>query len=185
MKKKLILIFFFLLFFNYSYASTEIEIINNFKKINNISFDFKQNINDKTEEGNCVIQYPKKMYCNYNNLKKKIVVSNGTSLVIKNRLGKEYFLYPLKETPLELILNKKLLIKKFKKLKVKLINEKYYNFNIENNRNRISIFFDKNSYDLVGWQTEDIYQNLVITYIYNIKKNKNIDKKLFDLPKQH
>ena len=185
MKKKLILIFFFLLFFNYSYASTEIEIINNFKKINNISFDFKQNINDKTEEGNCVIQYPKKMYCNYNNLKKKIVVSNGTSLVIKNRLGKEYFLYPLKETPLELILNKKLLIKKFKKLKVKLINEKYYNFNMENNRNKISIFFDKNSYDLVGWQTEDIYQNLVITYIYNIKKNKNIDKKLFDLPKQH
>ena len=80
---------------------------------------------------------------------------------------------------------KKLLIKKFKKLKVKLINEKYYNFNMENNRNKISIFFDKNSYDLVGWQTEDIYQNLVITYIYNIKKNRNIDKKLFNLPKQH
>ena len=185
MKKKLILNFFFLFFFNYSYASTEIKIINNFKKINNISFDFKQNINDKTEEGNCIIQYPKKIYCNYNNLKKKIIVSNGTSLVIKNRLGKEYFLYPLKETPLELILNKKLLIKKFKKLKVKLINEKYYNFNMENNRNKISIFFDKNSYDLVGWQTEDIYQNLVITYIYNIKKNRNIDKKLFNLPKQH
>ena len=92
MKKKLILIFFFLNLFNYSYGSTEIEIINNFKKINNISFDFKQNINDKTEKGNCIIQYPSKMYCNYDNLKKKVVVSNGTSLVIKNRLGKEYFL---------------------------------------------------------------------------------------------
>ena len=185
MKKKIILIFFFLNLFNYSYASTEIEIINNFKKINNISFDFEQNINDKTEKGNCIIQYPNKMYCNYDNLKKKVVVSNGTSLVIKNRLGKEYFLYPLKETPLKLILNQKLLINKFNKLKAKLINEKYYNFNIENNGNKINIFFDKNSYDLIGWQTEDIYQNLVITYIYNIKKNKNIDEKLFNLPKQH
>ena len=73
----------------------------------------------------------------------------------------------------------------FSNLKAKLINEKYYNFNIENNGNKINIFFDKNSYDLVGWQTEDIYQNLVITYIYNIKKNKNIDEKLFNLPKQH
>ena len=71
MKKKIILIFFFLSFFNYSYGSNEIEIINNFKKINNISFDFKQNINDKTEKGNCIIQYPNKMYCNYDNLKKK------------------------------------------------------------------------------------------------------------------
>ena len=89
------------------------------------------------------------MYCNYDNLKKKVVVSNGTSLVIKNRLGKEYFLYPLKETPLELILNQKLLINKFNKLKANLINEKYYNFNIENNGNKINIFFDKNSYDLI------------------------------------
>jgi len=70
-------------------------------------------------------------------------------------------------------------------LKAKLVNERYFNFNIENNGNKINIFFDKNSYDLIGWQTEDIYQNLVITYIYNIKKNKNIDEKLFNLPKQH
>ncbi len=185
MKKKLILIFFFYFFFSYSYGSNEIKIINNFKKIKNISFDFKQNINDKIEEGNCIIQYPKKIYCNYNNLKKKIVVSNGQSLVIKNRAGKEYFLYPLKETPLDLILDQNLLIKKFKNLEAKLLNEKYYNFIIKNNENKISIFFDKNSYDLIGWQTEDIYQNLVITYIYNIKKNINIDEKLFKLPKQH
>ena len=76
-------------------------------------------------------------------------------------------------------------VNKFNNLKAKLINEMYYNFNIENNGNKINIFFDKNSYDLIGWQTEDIYQNLVITYIYNIKKNKNIDEKLFNLPKQH
>jgi len=60
-KKIIILIFFFLNIFNYSYGSIKNKIINNFKDINNISFDFKQNINDKSENGNCIIKYPKKI----------------------------------------------------------------------------------------------------------------------------
>lgn len=185
MKKKILFIFFFLNFFNYAYGSTETKILNNFKKIQNISFDFKQNIEEKTEEGNCIIKYPKKIYCSYNNKNKKIIVSNGKSLVIKNRIGKSYFLYPLEKTPLVIILNKELLIKKIKKLKAKFIEDKYYVYSIENDFNKINIFFEKNSYDLIGWQTEDIYQNLAMTYIYNIKKNISVDEKLFKLPKQN
>ena len=161
------------------------KIISNFKQINNISFKFKQIINDKTEEGNCIIQYPKKINCKYDNIKKKIIVSNGNSLVIKNLAGKEYFIYPLKQTPFELILDKNLLLRKIEKLKVKFLNEKYYLFSMENNGNLVNIFFDKNSYDLIGWQTEDIYQNLVVTYIFNVKKNSNVDKKMFKLPEAH
>ena len=56
---------------------------------------------------------------------------------------------------------------------------------MENNGNLINIFFDKDSYDLIGWQTEDIYQNLVVTYIFNVKKNSNVDKKIFKLPEAH
>ena len=185
MIKKIFLFFFLFNFFNYSYASVENKIINNFKKINNISFNFKQTINDKIEEGNCIIQYPKKIYCKYNNLKKKLIVSNGNSLVIKNQVGKGYFTYPLDQTPFALILDKNLLLQKIEKLKGKFFNEKYYLFNLENNGNLINIFFDKDSYDLIGWQTEDIYQNLVVTYIFNVKKNSNVDKKIFKLPQAH
>ena len=181
--KKIILIFFILNFTNYSFASGKTEIINNFKKINNISFDFKQKINNKTEEGKCIIKYPKKIYCDYENIKKKIIVSNEKSLVIKNRAGKEYFIYPLERTSLELILNKDLLINKISKLEAKLVDEKYFIFSLKNNENKLNVFFDKNSYDLIGWQTEDLYQNLVMTYIYNIEKNLNLDEKLFKLPK--
>ena len=184
MIKKIILIFFFLNLFNNSYGAAKIKIINNFKQTNSISFDFKQNIEDKTEEGNCIIKYPKKIYCNYKGIKKKIIVSNGNSLVIKNRASKGYFLYPLDKTPLELILNKNLLLDKIERLETKLVDDKYYIFSLENNGNKINIFFDKNSYDLIGWQTEDIYQNLVITFIYNVKKNLNVSEKLFKLPKQ-
>ena len=183
MIKKIIFFFFLINLFNNSTAAVKNEIIKNFKKINNISFDFKQNIDDKKEEGQCIIQYPKKIHCNYNNLKKKLIVSNGNSLVIKNQSGKAYFRYLLKQTSLRLILDKDLLIKKIEKLNGKLIDNKYYVYYLENEGNQINIFFDKNSYDLIGWQTEDIYQKLVITYIYNIKKNINIDQKLFLLPK--
>ena len=163
-------------------ASIKDEIILNFKKIDNLSFNFKQTIDENTEEGNCIIQYPKKIYCNYDNFKKKIIVSNGKSLVIKNQASKQYFIYPLDKTPMELILNKNYLIEQMQKLDGKIIDDKYFNFSIQNKDNKINIFFDKNSYDLMGWQTEDIYQNLVITFIYNIEKNKNIDQKFFKLP---
>ena len=163
-------------------ASIKDEIILNFKKIDNLSFNFKQTIDENTEEGNCIIQYPKKIYCNYDNFKKKIIVSNGKSLVIKNQASKQYFIYPLDKTPMELILNKNYLIEQMQKLDGKIIDDKYFTFSIKNKDNKINIFFDKNSYDLMGWQTEDIYQNLVITFIYNIEKNKNIDQKFFKLP---
>ena len=63
--------FFFLNFFYSAQASIKDEIISNFKKIENLSFSFKQTIDENTEEGECIIQYPKKIYCNYNNTKKK------------------------------------------------------------------------------------------------------------------
>ena len=182
-KKILILLVIFNTNITILLASTKENIILNFKKIQNISFKFKQTIGEKTEEGDCIIQYPKKIYCIYNNLKKKIIVSNGKTLVIKNQNNNQYYRYSLKRTPFNLILNKNLLIKEMLNLNGKLIDDKYYNFSIKKNDNKINIFFDKKSYDLIGWQTEDIYQNLVITFIYNIEKNKKIDEKLFKLPK--
>ncbi len=114
-----------------------------------------------------------------------MIVSNGKSLVIKNQNGKEYFRYRLDQTSLALILNKDLLLKKMEELDGKVIDNKYYIFYLENNGSKINIFFDKNTFNLVGWQTEDVYQNLVITYIFNLVKNSKIDKKLFVLPATH
>ena len=48
----------------------------------------------------------------------------------------------------------------------------------------MNIFFDKNSLNLIGWQTEDIYQNLVVTFISNVKINQKIDQSIFKLPKR-
>ena len=181
--KILILIFLILInFFSISYGSVKQDIILNLKNINNITFNFKQTINDKTDEGLCIIKYPRKIFCEYDNIKKKIIISNGKSLVIKNQSNNQYYRYKLESTPLILILDKSALIERIFKNEFELVEEKYIKFSIKNNNNIINVFFDKNSYNLIGWQTEDLYQNLIITFIYNLKKNENIDEKIFKLP---
>jgi len=110
------------------------------------------------------------------------MVSNGKSLVIKNQINNQYYRYSLKKTPLELILDKDFLINQIKNLESRDVDGKYINFSIINNNNEINIFFDKKTLNLIGWQTEDIYQNLVITYIYGIKYNQKIKKNIFKLP---
>ena len=122
MKKKIIVIFLFLIIFQPLHANLKEQIISNLEKTKNLSFYFKQTINDKNEEGNCIIEYPKKIYCLYNNFNKKIMVSNGKSLVIKNQTNNQYYIYPLKKTPLELILDKNYLINQIKSLEGKIID---------------------------------------------------------------
>ena len=186
MLKKTILIFFFILILiKSSNASIKETIINNLIKTENLSFDFKQTIGKKTEEGNCVIEYPKKIFCSYRTNNKKIMVSNGKSLVIKNQSNNQYYRYSLKKTPLELILDKKFLANQIKKSDYRIIDDKYINFTIIKNNSEINIFFHKKNLNLIGWQTEDIYQNLVITYIYKVQYNQKIDKNIFKLPKMN
>ncbi len=186
MLKKILLTLFFL--FNLIkplYASIEDKIINNLLKIDNLTFNFKQTIGEKTESGNCTIKYPKKIFCSYNNRNNKIIVSNGKSLVIKNQASNQYYLYSLKKTPLELILDKNYLINQIKSLEGKIIDNKYFNFTLVKNGNKINIFFDNKTLNLIGWQTEDIYQNLVITFMSKIKVNQKIDKNVFKLPQMN
>ena len=182
MKKKILIIYLFFNFFLPLEAALKDEIILNLKKTNNLTFNFKQKIEEKTEEGNCIIEYPKKIFCLYNNSNKKIMVSNGKTLIIKNQDSNLGYVYPLNKTPLELILNKNYLINQIKQLEGRIIDNKYLNFTLKNNDNKINIFFDNQTLNLIGWQTEDIYQNLVITYISEIKTNQKIDKNIFKLP---
>tara|TARA_B100001996_G_scaffold357635_1_gene321720 strand:- start:1848 stop:2408 length:561 start_codon:yes stop_codon:yes gene_type:complete len=186
MLKKIILLFFLIFsIIKPTEASIKEKIIHNLLNTDNLTFDFKQTIGKKTEVGKCTIEYPKKIYCLYNNQNNKILVSNGKSLVIKNKTSNQYYRYSLKKTPLELILDKDFLIYEIKNSKSRIVDDKYINFTIHKNNNEINIFFDKKSLNLIGWQTEDIYKNLVITYIYKIKLNQMIDKNIFKLPKMN
>ena len=183
MKKIFFIFFLFFIISEPIQASIKDNIIIKLKKTKNMIFDFEQTINNTIQKGNCTIQYPKKIFCIYENEKKKIMVSNGKTLVITNEKKSSYYLYPLKKTPLDLILDKDFLIKEIESLEGRNVDNKYYNFTILNNNNKINIFFNNKNYNLIGWQTEDIYQNLAITFISKIKTNQEIDDIIFKIPK--
>ena len=163
-----------------SNASNKQNIINNLNKTNNISFSFIQTIDGKDEKGECIIKYPKKIFCEYERRKNKVLISNGRSLVIKN--NKQYYRYPIKKTPFEFLLDKKFLINKIKSSEPSKVEDKFLFFQIMENNNNINVFFSQKNYELVGWQIEDVYQNLAVTYIFNTSINQDIDDKIFKLP---
>ena len=179
---KFILLIFLVGLSNQVYANNKNEIINKLKETSNLNFDFEQNINGKIELGNCTIQYPKKMFCKYDK-KNKVMVSNGKSLIIKSKSS--YYRYALKKTPLNFILDKNFLLKKISELNEEIINNSLVKFTIKENSQSIEIFFDINDYDLIGWQTKDVYQNTAITLLYSIKLNQAIDEKIFNTPLQN
>ena len=182
MFKYSIIFFFFILTFNTN-AEIREKIIKNLEQTNNLDFKFEQNINGKIENGNCTIEYPRKIFCEYARSNNKILVSNGKSLVIKTRSS--YYRYPLEKTALNLILNKSYLISKINNLKGRMVDNKLINFTIIENENEINIFFDSETFDLTGWQNTDIYQNFNITFISSIRKNRVLKKNLFNLPLQN
>tara|TARA_B110000259_G_C13890405_1_gene352735 strand:+ start:64 stop:618 length:555 start_codon:yes stop_codon:yes gene_type:complete len=179
---KFITFFIILNFYSSAFSSVEEKIISQMKLTNILSFNFTQTIDEKIEKGSCIIKYPKKIFCSYDGSNNKVIVSNGKSLVIKIKNSGNYYIYPLNKTPLDLLLDKEYLISKISTIEGRIIDDKFLTFKIFENKNKINIFFDVKTFNLVGWQTEDIYQNLNITFISSIKINEKIDDKIFILP---
>ena len=180
---KYLFIFFILFFITNSNANNKDKIIENLNQTRNLDFNFEQNINGKIENGNCTIEYPKKIFCEYARSNNKILVSNGKSLVVKTRTS--YYRYPLAKTPLNFILDKNFLIEKINDLEERIVDGNLVNYTIKQKNQEINVFFDKKTYDLIGWQNTDMYENFNITFISSIRKNRILSKNLFKIPSQN
>ena len=180
--KKYLLIF-LLIINSYANASIKENIVENLKKINNLSFNFEQNINGKIERGYCLLEYQKRIFCKYNLANNKVMISDGKNMVIKTESS--YYLYPLIKTPLNLILDKKFILNEIINSNKYSSTNNFINYTFYQNENEINVFFDKKTYDIMGWKTIDIYQNISITYLSSIKKNQKFKKNLFKIPKQN
>ena len=172
----LILIFF--LIFLQKQALTEPKIVKRISETENFAFDFEQLINDKKETGNCIISFNNKMLCKYDETG-KLIVSNGKTLLIKNKNSNFANTYKTENTYFKYFLNKKFLISKIEGNVV----EKEQNFllSINDQSNRLNIFFDKKNYLIKGWETIDLYGNKVKSKIVVKIINQELSDNVFNL----
>ena len=179
------ILFIYLFSASVSLADLQKNLINKLTATKTLSFDFKQKIADKEEIGNCFIKYPLLMKCNYQNLKQKIIISNGKTVAIIKKKYKKIYYYPLKSTPLFFILEKEQIINLIRKYQPTEINTDLIKFEfIDKKENKIKILFDKNSLELKGWETTDAYSNDVSFIINNLIINNQIVDDFFKIPKE-
>jgi len=166
-------------------ADLQKNLINKLTATKTLTFDFNQKIEDKEEVGNCFIKYPLLMKCNYKNLKEKTVISNGKTVAIIKKKYKKIYLYPIKSTPLFLILVKEKIIDLIRKTDPVEINSNLVGFIfVDKKKNKVRILFDKNSLELKGWETKDLYSNKVSFKINNLIINNQIVDDFFKIPQE-
>ena len=74
---------------------------------------------------------------------------------------------------------------KIKILEERIVDESFINYTIKENDNEINVFFNNRTFDLIGWQNTDVYQNFNITFLSSIRKNRIISKNIFKIPTQN
>ena len=74
--KKTFLISFFLSITTSLFASEKDQIVAQLNSLSSLEFTFDQSINEKTEKGSCLLEFPGKLKCNYFDDKKKELVIN-------------------------------------------------------------------------------------------------------------
>ena len=186
-KSFLLLNIFFIYIFSESVSLADLQkkLINKITATKTLSFDFNQKISNEEEIGNCFIKYPLLMKCNYENIKQKTIISNGKTVAIIKKKYKKIYYYPIKTTPFFLILNKEKVINLIRQNKPTEVNSNLIGFEfIDKKKNKVKIFFDRNSVEFKGWKTKDSYSNDVSFTINNLKINTQIVDSFFKIPNE-
>jgi len=183
MKKFLYIVLTMLIFLSVNVKGSEKEkIIENLKKINSIKFNFTQTTNDITENGNCIIVYPKKMRCLYEEEVKEIVVNDDYLFLINRKENKNYN-YNIKDTPLGVMLDKENIIEKLSKVeKFNKIDKNIIAIIDLNSQESIEIYFNSKEMNIVGWKIKNYDKSNLEFLMKNISININTSEK-FEIPK--
>ena len=162
------------------YASEKKQIVNQLKNLNSLEFTFDQIINDKTEKGSCLLEFPGKLKCDYfNDKKKELIINNKKLAITQKRYNKTYY-YPISKSPFLNILYKDKLLKIVKSGTLELSDQIIKL--IYSSDNKITVFFDRKTLDLRGWQIIDQYNNDINFSLKIVAKNDIFEKGTFKIP---
>ena len=168
-----------------AFADIQENLINKLKTTETLSFNFIQKIAEKEEVGKCYIKYPLLMKCNYQNLKQKTIISNSKTMVIIKKKYKKIYYYPIKSTPLIIILDKEKILNLIKNSKPTRIDKNIIEYEfVDKKSKKLKIIFDKKTLELKGWETRDVYSNDVSFLISNMQINNQIMDSFFKIPSE-
>ena len=125
------------------------------------------------------------MKCNYQNLKQKTIISNSKTMVIIKKKYKKIYYYPIKSTPLIIILDKEKILNLIKNSKPTRIDKNIIEYEfVDKKSKKLKIIFDKKTLELKGWETRDVYSNDVSFLISNMQINNQIMDSFFKIPSE-
>ena len=177
-----IFIFFILLSTNLS-ANEKDQIVAQLNNLNSLEFTFDQMVNDKTEKGSCLLEFPGKLKCDYFDDKKKELIINKKRLAITQKRYNKTYYYPISNSPFLNILYKDKLLEIVRSGEVEISNQIIKLVYLDNNE--ITVFFDKKTLDLKGWQIIDQYNNNINFSLNIIAKNDVFKKGTFKIPEMN
>ena len=178
--KKFFLVLIFILFsFNLS-ANQKGQIVNQLKNLNSLEFTFNQIVNEKLEVGSCLLQFPGKLKCEYfDNKQKELIINNKRMAITQRKYNKTYY-YPMSRSPFLNILYKDKLLEIVKSGELELSEQLIKLIYIS--ENEITVFFDKKTLNLKGWNIVDQYNNNINFSLKIVSKNDIYKKDTFKIP---
>ena len=178
--KKIFSLSFFLLLTTSLLANEKNQIIAQLNSLNSLEFTFEQLINEKTEKGSCLLEFPGKLKCNYFDDKEKELVINNKRLAITQKRYNKTYHYPISKSPFLNILYKDKLLEIVQLGELEstdqIIKLVYFG------DNKITVFFDKKKLDLKGWKIKDQYNNNINFSLNIVAKNDVFKKGTFKVP---
>ena len=178
-KKNLTVIIFILFSFNL-FASEKNQIIAKLSNLDSLEFTFNQLINEKIEKGSCLLEFPGKLKCEYFDSKRKEIVINNKKMAITQKKYNKTYLYPMSKSPFLNILYKDKLLEIVKTGELKLTDNIVKLIYLS--ENKITIFFDRKTLDLKGWEIIDQYNNNINFSLNIVSKNDVYKKETFKIP---
>ena len=172
-----------LLFILFSFelsADQKEQIVTKLSNLNSLEFTFNQLINEKSEEGSCLLEFNGKLKCKYFDDKEKELVINNKKLAITQKRYNKTYHYPISKSPFLNILNKDKLLKIVESGKLDL-NDQLVKL-VYLGDDQITVFFDKKTLDLKGWNIVDQYNNNISFSLNIVAKNSIFKKDTFKFP---
>ena len=178
--KKFILVLFFISFSFKLSANQKDQIINQLNNLDSLEFTFDQFVNEKLEKGSCLLEFPGKLKCEYFDDKQKELVINNKRLAITQKKYNKTYYYPISKSPFLNILYKDKLLEIVKSGKLELTEQLVKLIYLS--ENEITVFFDKKTLDLKGWEIIDQYNNNINFSLNIVSKNDAYKKGTFKIP---